>query len=1480
MASINFEVNSNSIDNKCQVILRTNPLLTSNVKLVTDSSGELYLDSISANKTLSDQRYKKFAIDSTGHLAYDIAKFYDKTPLKAAYGVLRKDSDTSVYREYQKQYEEQYHYGATLNSYKEFSENIRFMAPLWIDEKLPEYFVVYRIEEPVSTMPLTNDLYGINDRIMTMLSNATIVKAFDMRPGSKLGNYLHRFANDPDRPLAPLTASFEKDGKTSWNGIDLIKGGFTQKSEFIYNAFVNNDRPEILNNAFITEGFGRNNLVSANLINLEFLFEDFDNPYEVNRYIGIYVNAHEEGSFKHTKYDGTYLTINPSTVDTNFDLTGTSLVATDMLPTLDLVDPVLQWVKSGDSFAHIKNNAEGKVLDPYKLKVNAFDITADKYVKKLDTLQIYNLLDDSRDYLTITVNGNPNIGDTYILGVLTEVIISGDTTPFKIVAEPVLPAGTYEDHKFSNKGTVEQVTFAMMGAIKNIEDLSVSVSAVGNVITINNYRSGNRMYNFFFAQDALNGSAVSVEGLSDNVLKHMKLDAVTGDVNFYTDWNVWSGRGGSAVGSGFLVTQNEIGDIDENTWVRNGNKFIRIVEIIKDDTYTDLYRVCLDGPIDKLEINDNSVNLWVENKIKFGKFEAFDFYDFDFNFYSTANSDLGELVYEDYIVDIQQDQLEDIVKYSESAQTYFNNLISVNTGITKTGSGVTKIANEYDRLQENNNTDFALYSRVVPTVNKWKYFEGVNCRENPYMLSMSEAFGKTNFAPDITVDGRNINGMTHEWFYLYQHPTYNIPDGTQYGQQMTSSDVAEMVTKLKSYIQPELNIELTEANLKDIDNNWFDRLFVYDGFDYTGVGFAPATPTPKYVRLRKGSDAAPAEALFRGLKVKIYGRKEFLLANPQNLITSTEFNDYKFTAVLDYKYDNDFDNVQIKAIQNKVFKTITLYINVNSSERNLSFLNRKLLYNLQDFVDYSGTPVDTNINGYLDFDIPQAGQDNYIDAVGVDTKLLREIQLNEDGGYNNIKFDYAGTTWLLPVSEVYNNNSIRINTTSFGIVYDELGVNTLNISLLPSTVWSTTSFKYVDGGYKLAKSTFESISAKAIADLLNNNDTRTIKYITIDENGNELLNRFIINIEDGHEIVRTSDLITSPDPNKPNSYKVSSGKVGDIIVERNDPHQVKLIRMSGDYTPLARPVVTFTDIHRPYKTTQIIAPDAREKLLYNRYNRLGVAFGSYMNQGQYKYGLIEDMFYHKINPEKADGILKLSNSTSELPLYPLIGEIAIDRRDINVFRSSWEPEFYAKNDSNKQVNYVYGTLSPYEEGAFLASTLNLPKNQYDITAYPQISWANSLDDMKTRKAANNFKGSAVVFEDDDKFYMDLYIGNVLTDLLISDNAGISIKKYVNTSESYGDKTTLDDDIKKYIEVNLLQLMNITDVRLFVNESKDIKVSQILNANSLSDILYTPFLENKNFILEYDNINPLNIRVIYNKRPGFRQEIYIYTKINS
>ena len=385
MTSINFEVNSNSIEGKSQAILRTNPLLTSNVKLVVDSTDKIYLDSINANRTLSDQKYKKFNLDASGSYAYDIASFYSSTPLDSVYDTLRRDSDDSVYSEYNKQYEEQYHYGARINESKLYDENVRFMAPLWINKKLPGYFVIYRIEEPVSTFNMGDNQVDINGRIITMLSNATVVKTFDLSASSNIGKYLNSFTNDPERPASPLTVSFESDEKTTWNGIDLRKGGFVSKGEFIYNDFVGTDREEILNNQFITEGFQRNGLINANLINLEFLFEDFDDAYDVNRYIGVYVNSHEEGSFNHINYDNEILKINESSIVTNFDLSGSvyNLQPVDMLPNIELVNPILQYAAVDNAFYHIRNNPNINLeYDPLNLKINNFKPPVSEYKLK------------------------------------------------------------------------------------------------------------------------------------------------------------------------------------------------------------------------------------------------------------------------------------------------------------------------------------------------------------------------------------------------------------------------------------------------------------------------------------------------------------------------------------------------------------------------------------------------------------------------------------------------------------------------------------------------------------------------------------------------------------------------------------------------------------------------------------------------------------------------------------------------------------------------------------------------------------------------------------------------------------------------------------------------------------------------------------------------------------------------------------------
>ena len=56
-------------------LLRCNPNLSTNVKLVCDSNYNLYLESYDANEQLSDTAYKKFAISPDSFISFLIAKY-------------------------------------------------------------------------------------------------------------------------------------------------------------------------------------------------------------------------------------------------------------------------------------------------------------------------------------------------------------------------------------------------------------------------------------------------------------------------------------------------------------------------------------------------------------------------------------------------------------------------------------------------------------------------------------------------------------------------------------------------------------------------------------------------------------------------------------------------------------------------------------------------------------------------------------------------------------------------------------------------------------------------------------------------------------------------------------------------------------------------------------------------------------------------------------------------------------------------------------------------------------------------------------------------------------------------------------------------------------------------------------------------------------------------------------------------------------
>ena len=215
-----------------------------------------------------------------------------------------------------------------------------------------------------------------------------------------------------------------------------------------------------------------------------------------------------------------------------------------------------------------------------------------------------------------------------------------------------------------------------------------------------------------------------------------------------------------------------------------------------------------------------------------------------------------------------------------------------------------------------------------------------------------------------------------------------------------------------------------------------------------------------------------------------------------------------------------------------------------------------------------------------------------------------------------------------------------------------------------------------------------------------------------------------------------------------------------------------LIRHSGSYTVGFKPVVTFTDMYAHFKSNRVQATvDNREsvfesflykhamnnsyelktaKSYYNRYNRCGTTFnvGLIIDNDihDYNWGIIKNHFYHKVNEINPNGITKLSESSDKLPLYPRINEIAISKKDVNVFRSSWDANYYTRALSGGKSEDIPGTLDNTEEKSYLGSTTMKIKNEYDVTSFTYEN-VDSQEDLDFILKNGINKAEVTVFED-------------------------------------------------------------------------------------------------------------------------------------
>jgi len=318
-------------------VLRANPRISGNVKITVDSKSDIWLNSIDSNSEMSNSYYKGFRISEETSYDKDLYRFFreGKTPSQFVFGLVGEgDPVQNQIKDLSDSYNFFYSSGVSPLVSDKYDEDFSYLAPLWLGEDIPDYFVVFKLNDPIDysssgsqtytdgnvftattfnftvvqgqgSVILLDPLYNMANAENTedhfynkILPKSTAIATFDLTADSKMGKYLRKIKTTPGYTDSLIDVRFEDNQLTTFNGVNYQVGIFDKKGDFLIDYY-KNPETQIGFEDFITNGFRNNGVLSYKLLNLEFLFSDNDSEnYTINRYFGLYVNAPEIAKFK------------------------------------------------------------------------------------------------------------------------------------------------------------------------------------------------------------------------------------------------------------------------------------------------------------------------------------------------------------------------------------------------------------------------------------------------------------------------------------------------------------------------------------------------------------------------------------------------------------------------------------------------------------------------------------------------------------------------------------------------------------------------------------------------------------------------------------------------------------------------------------------------------------------------------------------------------------------------------------------------------------------------------------------------------------------------------------------------------------------------------------------------------------------------------------------------------------------------------
>lgn len=1158
------------LDKASYSLVRTNPKLTGNVKLLTNGT-DLYLESFSANNELSSAKFKSFKVDGTLTYDQDVFNFFKKGsfPSELAYEVFQEFRDTSVLSSYENQYEMFYSAGARSLASEVYVEDIGILAPIWLNEQLPNYFVVFRIDNPASVNNSKAEFSNEGEELAQssekfkefVLQNCTAVQTFDLRETSKVGSYIRRYRNQENFPKSPLTVSWRKDEPIQWNGISYNKGGFTSAGNFSYDSLITKDSTILQNEYFFTKGFQRNGILLANLINLEFLFSDKTaSEYSINRYFGLYVNEVGEGEFKlsgenfYSDREKTQFPIIKTTKEVSeflnnkleisnnngviLHVDSSSVTTQTGLPTPTRVNEVesIFYIKDkSEQFHTVKKGSFWK-----NNQIRLFDTQIDisqfagfnkptvfvnaQVIKSLGKpaafLEILGEFPDGARIKFYSGEFNDNTGS------IDQITIGQISANIEKTSGP----GTNFERFFNPNGNPNEIAKAIVKAIKhgiNEDHQLFTVSINDSYVYLESKFSGINAKQLKFEVDWIEYPELV------NAVETYPVTGITNPIGSFVG-------GTNKPNSLLLVEAGEENRLVKGNYVKTKAGFAKISDwvpylrepIIAGGGQQIGYRNVNEYVI--VSVEDNQIDVSNSGQVamytnflpSFGRFSFYPIKDLDFDFYSEMYSDLGELSYE---FDYYNQKLPNFTGDTGSNIEYlgtgnwpdirdfydeigFSNLIGLLKDADPDNTFDINIKSEYQRLEENFLKEQGIASRISPYINKWVWYNGgTDVRNNPYRLNLSLAFSINNFSPSKWNIGRSPIGFSHEWYYLSQFPSYFSNEAIEYSWSYFSDAVVD--NDLSNGFEP--------GTFQRVDKNMFSEYFIADRFNVNN-SIHLIDRQLRFGRFSGGNKQNFAESFLRGVRIIVKAKangeeKPNFNAKKLSYIYDGSFNDYSFSAML-VPNAAEKPSRQIKFIKNDKWKTIVMLIFVSFKNDCLNpteaAIDRTSLYAANNSIEAQTdcSPSDGYKNSIMQ------GSINFLASSwsSEDNQLL--IQGSPDINGNPTRF-FADVT--IGENGAFNqirfsveNDTYVINGITKIISANQLYATSITKNdipfVLPSPIPSSFAlqsaiYENIGGGFNGYSSTLNSIGFADIFNAVNDGDP-TIIYETINVAGTRVLN--------------------------------------------------------------------------------------------------------------------------------------------------------------------------------------------------------------------------------------------------------------------------------------------------------------------------------------------------------------------------------------